>query len=117
VPVEVRGENSEWLKRLTRVVSTFNSAVLGASSTIRAGSGVPGVTIVAVGVSGSDVSPAPVSIKGDLAGLGGAAGASSTSARLPRKTGVGLGSDSTSLLSAGSSEERERSESEVPVHG
>lgn len=63
------------------------------------------------------MSPTPVSIERDLAGLGGAAGTSCTSASLPRKTGVGLGSDSTSLLGAGSSEERERSESEVPVHG
>jgi hypothetical protein len=103
--------------QLTPVVSTVNSAVLSACSAIGASSGVPGVTVVAVGVSAGDVGPAPVGVEHDLTSLGGTASTSSTGASLPGKGGVSLGSDSTGLLSAGGSEERERSEGEVPVHG
>jgi hypothetical protein len=103
--------------QLTRVVSTVDSAVLSASGTVRASSGVPGVTVVAVGVSTGDVGPAPVRVKYDRTGLGGAAGSASASACLPGQLGVGLRSDRASLLGAGSSEEREGSKSERPVHG
>jgi hypothetical protein len=101
----------------TRVVSTINSAVLSASSTVGARSGVPGVAVIAVGVSAGDVSPAPVGVEDDGARLSGAASASSTGASLPGKLGVGLSCRGANLLSAGGSEERERCESESPVHG
>lgn len=61
--------------------------------------------------------PTPVGVEGDGAGLGGAASATSASASLPRQLGVSFGGDCASLLSAGGSVERERSESERPVHG
>lgn len=102
--------------RLTSVVGTVNSAVLCASRTIRASSGVPGVAIVAVGVSAGNVDPTPVGVEGDGTGLGGAASASSASACLPGQLWVSLSSDCASLLGADSAEERERSESESPVH-
>lgn len=103
--------------RLTRVVSTVDGAVLCASRTVRASSGVPGVAIVAVGVTAGNVDPAPVGVEGDGTGLGGTASASSASACLPGQLGVSLSGDSASLLGADSAEERERSESERPVHG
>jgi hypothetical protein len=105
------------LRELTRVVGTINSAVLGASGSIRAGSGVPLVAVVAVGVSSGDVNPAPVGVEHDGAGLGGAASATSARASLPGELGVSLGGHRASLLSAGGSIEREGSESERPVHG
>jgi hypothetical protein len=63
------------------------------------------------------VGPAPVGVKSDRTRLGSAAGPAGTSACLPGQLGVGLRSDRASLLGAGGSEERERSESERPVHG
>jgi hypothetical protein len=102
---------------LTRVVSTIDSAVLGASGTVRASSGVPGVAVVAVGVSASDVGPAPVGVKDNRTRLCRAASATGASACLPGQLGVSLRGHRASLLGAGGSEERERSESERPVHG
>ena len=46
-----------------RVVSPIESAGLGASDTIRADTGVPCVSGVAVGVAGSGVDPTPVSVE------------------------------------------------------
>jgi hypothetical protein len=103
-------------ERRTRVVSTINSAILCASSTVGARFVVPGVAVIAVGVSARDVSPAPVGVEDDGARLGGAASASSASASLPGQLRVGLGCRGANLLSAGGSEERERCKSESPVH-
>jgi hypothetical protein len=102
---------------ITLVVSSVNRAVLSARSTVRASSGVPGVAIVAVGVSASDVGPPPVGVEHNGTLLGCAAGTTGASASLPGELRVGLGSDCADLLSAGSSEERDGSESESPVHG
>jgi hypothetical protein len=102
---------------LTRVVSTVDSAVLGAGSTVRASSGVPRVAVVAVGVAAGDVGPAPVGVKDNRTRLCRAASATGTSACLPGQLGVSLRGHRASLLGAGGSEERERSEGERPVHG
>jgi hypothetical protein len=103
------GEVVENRKQLTGVVSTINSAVLSACSAIGASSGIPRVAVVAVGVSGGDVGPTPVGVEHDLTRLGGTASTSSTGTSLPRQARVRLGGDSTGLLSASGSEERERS--------
>lgn len=52
-----------WLKIRTRVVSTINSAVLGASLGVRAVLGAPLVAGEAVGVSADVVGPSPVGVK------------------------------------------------------
>lgn len=100
----------------TRVVGTVNGAVLGARSSISAVLRVPGVASVAVGVAANVVSPSPVGVEHNGAGLVGAAVAASARAGLPGQLGVHLSSAGADLLGAGGSKERERSDGEVPVH-
>lgn len=102
--------------RLTRVVSTVNRAVLGAGVAVRAEGGVPCVAVVAVGVSASVVSPAPVGVKDNRTSLGSAAVATGASAGLPVELGVGLSRGSADLLGADGTQESERGESERRVH-
>lgn len=75
----------------TRVVSTLNGAVLGASNTVRAKGGVPGVALVAVGRARSGVQPTPVGVQdnGSLSGL---------TVLSPGELGVDLRGESSDLL-------------------
>lgn len=100
----------------TRVVSTIDSTVLCASSTVRAGGGVPGVTVEAVGVPGGDVRPSPVRVEHNGSSLVCAAVSTSASAGLPVKLGVSLGLLLADLLGADGSEDGERGEGESPIH-
>lgn len=102
--------------QLTRVVSTINGTVLGASGAIRAKSSVPCVASVAVGVSANVVGPAPVGIKNDRTSLGGTAVTTSAGAGLPVELGVGLSCGGADLLGADGAQEGERGESERSVH-
>jgi hypothetical protein len=49
----------------TAIVRTIDSAVLSASSTVRAYGGIPFVTSITIGISACDVSPPPISIEDD----------------------------------------------------
>lgn len=102
--------------KLTRVVSTVDSAVLGARVTIGAVLGAPGVASVAVGVSANVVGPSPVGVEHNGTRLVGAVGTTGTRAGLPGQLGVVLSSAGANLLSAGGSVERKRGESKCPVH-
>jgi hypothetical protein len=62
------------------------------------------------------VSPSPVGIEDNRSLLVGAALSTGTSASLPCHLGVSLCRRGASLLSAGGSEERKRSEGQCPVH-
>ena len=101
----------------TRVVSTVDGAVLGAGSTVRAKAAVPAVACVAVGGAAGGVGPSPVGVEHNGTRLVGAALSAGTSASLPCHLRVCLRCLFANLLSAGGSEERERSEGECPVHG
>ena len=96
-----------YLELHTRIISTVDSTVLGASAAVRASGRVPRVAVVAVGVSTGDMRPAPVGIERNGTLLGGAAVSTGTSASLPCQLGVCLCCRCASLLSAGGSEERE----------
>ena len=104
------------LSVLTRIVGAVNGALLRASVTIGTEGGVPGVAVVAVGVSTDVVGPAPVGVKHDGSSLGGTAVATSASAGLPVDLGVSLSLRCADLLSADGAQEGERSEGERPVH-
>ena len=107
----------QYLELHTRVISTVDSTVLGASAAVRASGGVPRVAVKAVGVSVGDVGPSPVGVEHNGTRLVGAALSAGTSASLPCHLRVCLRCLFANLLSAGGSEERERSEGECPVHG
>ena len=93
-----------------RVVSAVECAVCRASDAIRAQSLVPSVACVAIGGTGGGVEPAPVAVKHNALGLGGASAASSASGN--RKGRVFLRSKSSSLLSVDNRAEGKSAEGE-----
>jgi hypothetical protein len=97
----------QYLELHTRVISTVDSTVLGASAAVRASGGVPRVAVKAVGVSVGDVGPSPVGVEHNGTRLVGAALSTGTSASLPCHLRVCLRCLFANLLSAGGSEERE----------
>lgn len=89
------------------VVSTVDRAVLSAGRRVWAKSGVPGVTGVAVSVTGGSVEPTPVGVEHNSGILVGAAG---FCAGLRRKLGVDLSHLSADLLAVDGSDEGEGDE-------
>ncbi len=96
------------------IITAVESAVLGACGRVGAEGRVPGVASIAVGGSRGGMEPAPVGVKNDGSLVGGAT--SRGRACLPGHRGMGLGSESTSLLAIGHGEEREGQECSCGEH-
>ena len=95
------------------IVTSVESAVCGAGSSIGAEGGVPGVTSVAVGVASYIVQPSPVCVEND--GLGGSR-ASTCSALTDSQRRVGLCRQSAGLLGASTEHEGSKSKSSSSCH-
>lgn len=96
-----------------RVLSTINAALGRAIGVGAADGGIPLVAAVAVGATGSNVSPAPVGINSDGSGDVGAPGGSALG---PVEGGMGLGSERANSLGVGGGH-KGREGSELGEHG
>ena len=98
------------------VVSTVNSTVLRTGCSIRAETGIPGATVIAVGGARGSVGPTPVRVEHNGTRLlsAGRTGTSAGTLR-PRKLGMGLRSEGTNLLGCDSSCKEDKRQQRLAV--